>query len=86
MTVFSEKPQVQAGWINGGFFVFEREALDLIEGDEESLEHGLLSKLSNMDQLRAYFHDGFWQCMDTYREMELLQTLWEEGRAPWKTW
>lgn len=86
VTVFSEKPQVQAGWINGGFFVFEREVLDLIEGDGDSLEHGLLSKLSDMDQLRAYFHDGFWQCMDTYREMELLQTLWDEGRAPWKTW
>ncbi len=86
VSLFVEKPQVQSGWINGGFFVFQREALDLLSGDEDSLEHGLLSRLSDMDQLRAYFHDSFWQCMDTYREMELLQTLWDEGRAPWKTW
>jgi glucose-1-phosphate cytidylyltransferase len=86
VTVFSEKPQVQAGWINGGFFVFQREALDFIQGDEESLEHDLLRRLSEMDQLRAYFHEGFWQCMDTYREMELLNELWAQGQAPWKTW
>lgn len=86
VSLFSEKPQVQEGWINGGFFVFQREALDLIEGDSESLEQGLLRKLSEIGQLKAYSHDGFWQCMDTYREMELLNDLWREGRAPWKTW
>ncbi|BDU70722.1 glucose-1-phosphate cytidylyltransferase [Geothrix oryzae] len=86
VTLFAEKPQVREGWINGGFFVFQQEVLDLIEGDEESLELGLLRKLSERDELRAYFHEGFWQCMDTYREMELLQDLWHSGHAPWKTW
>jgi glucose-1-phosphate cytidylyltransferase len=84
--VFTEKPQVQEGWINGGFFVFEKGVLDLIEGDDDSLEHGVLKKLAAQDQLRAYFHDGFWQCMDTYRELELLNDLWASGQAPWKTW
>lgn len=86
VAVFSEKPQVQTGWINGGFFVFQREVLDMIRGDDESLEQGLLRRLSEMGQLRAYRHDGFWQCMDTYRELEMLNELWSSGRAPWKTW
>lgn len=83
---FQEKPQVQEGWINGGFFVFQREVLDLIGGPEESLEQGLLQKLTNLGQLEAYKHPGFWQCMDTYREMEVLNELWRSGRAPWKNW
>ena len=83
---FQEKPQVHEGWINGGYFVFQREVLDLIGGPEESLEQGLLRKLTDMNQLEAYKHSGFWQCMDTYREMELLNELWASGRAPWKSW
>jgi glucose-1-phosphate cytidylyltransferase len=83
---FQEKPQVDTGWINGGFFVFQREVLDLIGGPEESLERGLLGKLTERGQLEAYQHHGFWQCMDTYREMELLNELWVSGRAPWKNW
>jgi glucose-1-phosphate cytidylyltransferase len=86
VTGFQEKPQVHEGWINGGYFVFQREVLDLIGGPEESLEQGLLQKLTDMNQLEAYKHSGFWQCMDTYREMELLNELWASGRAPWKRW
>jgi glucose-1-phosphate cytidylyltransferase len=81
--VFKEKPQVHEGWINGGFFVLEHEALDLIEGDQESLETGLLMKLSERGELAVYQHEGFWQCMDTYREMEMLNEMWRRGEAPW---
>jgi glucose-1-phosphate cytidylyltransferase len=83
---FAEKPQVQAGWINGGFFVFQPEVLDLLTGDEESLEQSVLEKLTAMKQLAVYEHGGFWQCMDTYREMELLNDLWARGRASWAVW
>jgi glucose-1-phosphate cytidylyltransferase len=86
VNVFKEKPQVHEGWINGGFFVFEPEALDMIEGDEESLEQGLLVKLANKGELAVYQHEGFWQCMDTYREMELLNKMWQAGNAKWKIW
>ncbi|MBI3597358.1 MAG: glucose-1-phosphate cytidylyltransferase [Nitrospirae bacterium] len=84
--VFREKPQVHEGWINGGFFVFQRNVLDLISGDDESLEQGLLEKLASMKELAVYQHQGFWQCMDTYREMELLNELWRSGKAPWAVW
>jgi glucose-1-phosphate cytidylyltransferase len=83
---FREKPQVHEGWINGGFFVFEPEVLEWIEGDDESLEVGLLTRLANNRQLAVYRHAGFWQCMDTYREMQLLNDVWTSGRAPWATW
>jgi glucose-1-phosphate cytidylyltransferase len=84
--VFQEKPQVHEGWINGGFFVFQHEALGLIAGDSESLEQELLVKLAEMKELAVYQHQGFWQCMDTYREMELLNGLWSSGKAPWAVW
>jgi glucose-1-phosphate cytidylyltransferase len=84
--VFREKPQVHEGWINGGFFVFQRQVLDLITGDEETLEQGLLDKLASMKELAVYQHQGFWQCMDTYREMELLNEMWRSKRAAWKVW
>jgi glucose-1-phosphate cytidylyltransferase len=83
---FEEKPQVQSGWINGGFFVFERDVIELIEGDADSLERALLSKLADMGELAVFRHDQFWQCMDTYREMEVLNELWDSGRAPWRIW
>lgn len=83
---FAEKPQVHAGWINGGFFVFEREILEMLGGDHEPLETGLLEKLAQKGELAVYLHEGFWQCMDTYREMELLNEMWESGNAPWKVW
>ncbi|MFI5304246.1 MAG: glucose-1-phosphate cytidylyltransferase [Nitrospiria bacterium] len=83
---FREKPQVQAGWINGGFFVFQKEAFDFLSGDQESLEQGLLEKLTGKNELAVFLHDGFWQCMDTYREMQLLNDLWKQKKAPWKIW
>ena len=83
---FNEKPQVEEGWINGGFLVFEPAVLDLMEGDTESLEAGLLSKLAARRELAVYPHHGFWQCMDTFREMELLNDLWRTGTAPWVKW
>lgn len=86
VTLFREKPQVHEGWINGGFFVFEPEVFDLIEGDDDSLEVGLLTKLAERSQLAVYRHDGFWQCMDTYREMQALNEAWLCGHAPWKCW
>jgi glucose-1-phosphate cytidylyltransferase len=84
--VFQEKPQVHGGWINGGFFVFERGVLDLIAGDEENLEQSLLMKLTGMQQLAVYQHHGFWQCMDTPREMDLLNDLWRQDKAAWAVW
>lgn len=84
---FQEKPQVNDGWINGGFFVFERAAFDGIgEAANPSLEQGVLEGLAGDNQLAVYQHPGFWQCMDTYREMQLLDDAWNKGRAPWKTW
>ena len=82
---FKEKPQVNEGWINGGFFVFEKAVFDLISGDGDSLEADVLERLANDDQLAVFRHEGFWQCMDTYREMELLTQIWDNGAAPWAT-
>jgi len=84
--VFQEKPQVQGGWINGGFFVFERGVLDLIGGDDESLEQSLLITLTGLKQLAVYQHHGFWQCMDTPREMDMLNDLWRQDKAAWAVW
>lgn len=83
VTTFQEKPQVHEGWINGGYFVFEKEVVDLIAGDTDTLERGLLSLLADRNELAVYQHDGFWQCMDTYREMELLIEMWRTNSAPW---
>lgn len=83
---FIEKPQIGEGWINGGFLVFEPEIFNYLLGDTASLEVNLLERLARDRQLAAYRHEGFWQCMDTVRELRLLQNLWDDGRAPWKTW
>jgi glucose-1-phosphate cytidylyltransferase len=83
---FIEKPQIGEGWINGGFMVFEPALLDEISGDETVLEADVLSRLAARGQLSAYRHERFWQCMDTLREKRLLQSLWQQGRAPWKLW
>jgi glucose-1-phosphate cytidylyltransferase len=82
--VFQEKPQIDQGWINGGFFVFEPRVMELLGEEDESLERGLLVKLSEQRELAVYEHRGFWQCMDTYREMTLLNDLWRSGQAPWR--
>jgi glucose-1-phosphate cytidylyltransferase len=86
VTHFEEKPQIGEGWINGGFFVFEPQALDYIEGDETPLERGPLERLAEDRQLVAYRHEEFWQCMDTLRDVQLLESLWQGGAAPWKVW
>jgi glucose-1-phosphate cytidylyltransferase len=83
---FTEKPQIGEGWINGGFLVFEAALFDYLQGDDTSLEANVLESLASDRELVAYRHDGFWQCMDTLRDKRLLQSLWQEGRAPWKTW
>ncbi len=80
---FVEKPQASEGWINGGFFVFEPELFDRIDGDETLLEHEPLVGLARDGQLSCYLHDGFWQPMDTLRDKRLLEELWASGHAPW---
>jgi glucose-1-phosphate cytidylyltransferase len=83
---FSEKPQSSEGWINGGFFVFEPGVLDFIDGDATVLEREPLEQLARAGELMAYHHDGFWQCMDTLRDVHLLQELWQSGAPPWRVW
>lgn len=83
---FLEKPQVREGWINGGFMVFEPEVFSCLEGDRDVLEIDVLEKLARDRQLAAYRHEGFWQCMDTLRDKRLLESLWQQGHAPWKVW
>jgi glucose-1-phosphate cytidylyltransferase len=81
---FLEKPQTGAGWINGGFFVFERSTLDTFPDRENlSLEANVLEDMAARGQLAVYKHDGFWQCMDTYRELQHLNDLWASGHMPW---
>jgi glucose-1-phosphate cytidylyltransferase len=83
--VFSEKPQSEGGWINGGFFVFEPGFLGYLGDDHSILERDPLERAAADGQLMAYRHEGFWQPMDTVREKELLESLWAGGRAPWRT-
>ncbi|NIA09644.1 MAG: glucose-1-phosphate cytidylyltransferase, partial [Nitrospiraceae bacterium] len=84
---FTEKPQASEGLINGGFFVFRKEIFDYLEDkDDCDLEYGALEKLAKEGQLIVYRHDGFWACMDTYRDMKYLNRLWAEGKAEWKIW
>jgi len=83
---FGEKAQESEGWINGGFFVLQREVLDYLDGDDQPLEGKPLERLAADDQLRAYRHTGFWQPMDTLRERQVLEASWASGHAPWKVW
>ena len=83
---FTEKPQVGEGWINGGFMVCEPEVLRYLDGDSNSLERDALECLTADHQLAAYRHDGFWQCMDTMRDVRLLESHWQSGAAPWRVW
>lgn len=86
VTKFTEKPQAGEGWINGGFLVFEPQVLELIKNSASSLEADVLEYLAKENQLTAYCHDGFWQCMDTVRDLKYLEGLWSAGQAPWKVW
>jgi glucose-1-phosphate cytidylyltransferase len=86
VTRFEEKPQIGEGWINGGFFVLQPEAVDYIQNDLIAWERAPLEKMATDCQLTAYRHDDFWQCMDTLRDVQMLEKLWQEGNAPWKIW
>jgi glucose-1-phosphate cytidylyltransferase len=83
---FMEKPRGDGGLINGGFFVLSPRCLDLIDGDSTSFESTPLSRLAAMGEIMAFEHRGFWQAMDTLRDMNLLEKLWSSGAAPWKRW
>ncbi|MBA2686946.1 MAG: glucose-1-phosphate cytidylyltransferase [Gemmatimonadaceae bacterium] len=83
---FKEKPQTTEGWINGGFFVFEPGVFDYIEGDDTVLEEAPLERLAADGELWAYRSSDYWQCMDTIRDKNVLNELWDNGSAPWKTW
>ena len=81
---FKEKPQVNQGWINGGFFVLSPKVFDYIENDLTTFEAEPLERLAAEGQLKTYRHEGFWQCMDTARDRDLLNKMWDENRAPWR--
>ena len=86
ITDFYEKPQSAEGWINGGFFVLNPKAIDYIENDETIWERSPVEQLARDGQLMGYRHDGFWSCMDTLKEKNILEELWNSGKAPWKIW
>lgn len=86
VTGFIEKPEGDGGWINGGFFVLEPSVLDCIDGDSTIWEREPLQILAAQGQLNAYQHHGFWQPMDTLRDKQHLEELWQSGKAPWKCW
>lgn len=83
---FQEKPRGDGSWINAGFFVLQPEIFDLIEGDQTVFEKGPLERLTQISELSAYKHTGFWQPMDTLRDKNHLEALWAANKAPWKTW
>lgn len=81
---FQEKPQMGQGWINGGYFVIQPEFFDLIASDATVLEREPLEQAAQMGELMAYRHEGFWQCMDTKRDRDSLEELWQSGKAAWR--
>ena len=83
---FQEKPIGDGAWINGGFFVLSRAVLDRIAGDSTVWEREPMEQLAQAGQLMAYQHHDFWQCMDTIRDVKLLEGLWASKQAPWKVW
>ena len=87
ITGFHEKPEDENGFISGGFFVLDKRVGDYLgEQDDCVLERQPMERLVKEGNLKAWCHDGFWQCMDTYREQELLNRMWMAGKAPWKIW
>jgi len=83
---FEEKPIGEGGWINGGYFVLSPKVIDYVDGDDTPWEHAPMRRLVAEGQLAAYFHHGFWQCMDTIRDKNLLEDLWDSGDPPWRVW
>jgi len=86
VTEFMEKPQIGEGWINGGFMCLEPQIFSYMKDDDDSLEADVLTRLAKDRELVAYRHDRFWQSMDTLRDVRLLESLWQSGRAPWRNW
>jgi len=86
VTEFMEKPQIGEGWINGGFMCLEPRIFSYMKDDDDSLEAEVLTRLAKDRELVAYRHDRFWQSMDTLRDVRLLESLWQSGRAPWRNW
>ncbi len=86
VSTFTEKPRGDGAWINGGFFVLEPKVLDYIEGDPTVWEQDPMRNLAHDDELRAYRHTSFWQSMDTLRDKQVLQKMWDGGDAPWVVW
>jgi glucose-1-phosphate cytidylyltransferase len=83
---FQEKPKGEGGWINGGFFVLSPPVIEQIEDDAWMFEQQPMQRLTEAGQVQAFFHQGFWQPMDTLRDKQRLEELWSKGNAPWKTW
>lgn len=86
IVAFTEKPHIGEGWINGGFMVLEPEIFFRLKSDVESLERDALEDIATIGKLSAYRHEGFWQCMDTLRDVRLLVSLWESENPPWRLW
>ncbi len=86
VTEFFEKPESGEGWINGGFFVLNTGAIDFISGDETVWERDAVERLARAGELMGYRHHGFWSCMDTLKEKNALEQLWNSGKAPWRVW
>jgi glucose-1-phosphate cytidylyltransferase len=83
---FTEKPQGDGSWINGGFFVLDSRVFDMIDGDDTVWEKAPMRRLARNGELVAFRHDGFWQPMDTLRDKNVLEQLWDGGEAPWRVW
>jgi glucose-1-phosphate cytidylyltransferase len=83
---FHEKAELSEGWINGGYFVLNRRVLDYIDSDDTIWEKDPIERLAQEGELVGYRHAGFWSCMDTLKEKQILEDLWNSGKAPWKVW
>jgi glucose-1-phosphate cytidylyltransferase len=83
---FREKEEKDSSLVNGGFMICNSSVFDFISDDETVLEQEPMRQMASLGELRSYYHKGFWQCMDTQREFELLQELWISGKSPWKIW
>lgn len=83
---FKEKPKGDGSWINGGFLVLSPEVINFIKDDQTIWEQQPMQQLAESEQMSCYFHEGFWQPMDTLREMQMLERLWQSGQAPWRVW
>ena len=81
---FSEKRQIRNSWISGGYFIFKKKIFEYLKNDKTILETSPMKKLTDANNLFAFKHSGFWQCMDTLREKKLLEELWKKNKAPWK--